>query len=133
MDPFTGHWVANLSKSRRHANHQFESATMTVEATGETMSFAYEGTNAAGKREGSRVLLHPDGLEHPLSPKAPGVTMRAERVGTHRIDTRASKDGNVLGRGSYEVSGDGKLLTATLSGIDASGSSFEQVIVFDRR
>jgi hypothetical protein len=54
-------------------------------------------------------------------------------VGTHRIDTQARKDGNLLGRGSYEVSGDATVLTATVSGVDGSGSSFEQVIVFDRR
>jgi hypothetical protein len=133
MDPFTGHWVANLSKSRRHANHQFERATMTFEVTGETVSFTYEGTNAAGKHESSGMVLHPDGLEHPVSPEAPGVMILSEWVGTHRIDTQARKDGNLLGRGSYEVSGDATVLTATVSGVDASGSSFEQVIVFDRR
>jgi hypothetical protein len=32
-------------------------------------------------------------------------------VGTHRIDTQASKGDRVLGRGSYEVSSDGSVLT----------------------
>ena len=132
MDPFTGGWVANLSKSRRHANHQFESATMNFEVTGETVSLSYAGINAAGKQESSRIVLQADGLEHPLS-EAPGVVVLSQWLGTHRIETQARKDGNVLGCGSYEVSSDGRVLTATVSGIDASGMSFEQVIDFDRQ
>jgi hypothetical protein len=38
-----------------------------------------------------------------------------------------------VGEGSYEVSPDGTTLTATVSGTDASGGRFEQVIVFDRK
>ena len=38
----------------------------------------------------------------------------------------------MVGSGSYEVSGDGMTLTATVAGTDAAGSRFEQVIVFDR-
>jgi hypothetical protein len=132
MDPFTGQWTANLSKSRRHANHQFASATMNFEVRGNVVSLAYAGVNAAGKQESSRMVLHADGLEHPLS-EVPGVVVLSQWVGTHRIDTQASKGDRVLGRGSYEVSSDGSVLTATMSGIDASGASFEQVIVFDRQ
>ena len=132
MDPFTGGWTANLSKSRRHANHQFVSATMNFEVTGDVVSLTYAGINAAGKQESNRMVLHADGLEHLLS-EAPGVVVLSQWVGTHRIETQASKGDNVLGRGSYEVSSDGSVLTATVSGIDASGASFEQVIVFDRR
>jgi len=43
------------------------------------------------------------------------------------------KDGAAIGRSSYEVSDDGRTLTATMSGIDASGKAFDQVIVFDRK
>jgi hypothetical protein len=105
---------------------------MNFEVTGETVSLSYAGINAAGKQESSRIVLHADGLEHPLS-EAPGVVVLSQWLGTHRIETQARKDGNVLGRGSYEVSSDGRVLTATVSGIDASGTSFEQVVVFDRQ
>jgi hypothetical protein len=44
----------------------------------------------------------------------------------------AKKDGKVAGQSSYEVSSDGKTLTATVKGMDAKGRPFEQVIVFDR-
>ena len=38
----------------------------------------------------------------------------------------------MIGRATYEVSEDGQMLTATVSGVDASGNVFDQVIVFDR-
>ncbi len=133
MNPFTGSWAANLEKSRRHANHQFASATMTFDVTDEAVSMAYTGVNAAGKEESSTIAFYPDGKEHPVSPQAPGVMMVSSWAGTHRLDTEARKGDATLGRGSYEVSSDGRVLTATLSGIDASGAAFEQVIVFDRQ
>lgn len=133
MNPFTGSWTANLDKSQRHANHQFASATMTFDVTDESVSMAYGGVNAAGKVESSALVFYPDGLEHPVSPQAPGVMMVCNWEGTHRLNTEARKGDAVLGRGSYEVSSDGRILTATMSGVDASGAAFEQVIVFDRQ
>jgi hypothetical protein len=38
-----------------------------------------------------------------------------------------------VGLAKYEVSADGKTLTATVKGVDASGRDFEQVIIFDRQ
>jgi hypothetical protein len=133
MNPFTGSWTANLEKSRRHANHQFASATMTFDVTDQAVSMAYSGVNAAGREESSALEFYPDGMEHPVSPQAPGVMMVCTWEGTHRLNTEARKGDVVLGRGSYEVSPDGSILTATISGIDASGATVEQVIVFDRR
>ena len=133
MNPFTGSWAANLEKSRRHENHQFASATMTFDVTDEAVSLTYSGVNAAGKEESSALDFYPDGLEHPVSPQAPGVMMVSSWEGTHRLNTEARKGDAILGRGSYTVSADGLVLTATLSGIDASGTAFEQVIVFDRQ
>jgi len=133
MNPFTGPWTANLEKSRRHANHQFASATMTFDVADEMVSMTYTGVNAAGKEESSALVFYPDGKEHPVSPQATGVMMLCNWAGTHRLDTEARKGDAILGRGSYEVSSDGRALTATLSGIDASGAAFEQVIVFDRQ
>jgi hypothetical protein len=38
----------------------------------------------------------------------------------------------VVGRATYEVAEDGWTMTATVCGLDATGNSFDQVIVFDR-
>jgi hypothetical protein len=43
MNPFVGTWIANIEKSRRHANHQFQSATLTFEVTGDGVSMTHAG------------------------------------------------------------------------------------------
>ena len=53
-------------------------------------------------------------------------------VGTDVLESEAKKDGRGVGKGTYEVSEDGRTLTATVAGTDAAGLPFEQAIVFDR-
>ena len=77
-NPFVGTWTANLEKSRRHANHQFQSATMTFEMKGESVSMTHAGINMAGKHESGTSELRPDGQEHPI-PQAPGVVVSYTR------------------------------------------------------
>ena len=130
-NPFVGTWTANLEKSRRHANHQFQSATMTFEMKGESVSMTHAGINMAGKHESGTSELRPDGQEHPI-PQAPGVVVVTRWVGSHVLETEGLKDGRSIGKGTYAVSEDGQTLTATVGGTDGAGAKFEQVIVFDR-
>ena len=85
----------------------------------------------AGKHESGTTVLHPDGQEYPIV-QAPGVVVLTKWIGTHVLESEARKDGQVVGSGSYAVSGAGTTLTATVAGTDAAGAQFEQVIVFDR-
>jgi hypothetical protein len=122
VNPFNGTWTANLSKSQRHPNHQFQSAKLCFEVSHDTVLLMHEGVNMAGQHESGKTVLHPDGKEHE-SPQAPGVIVITEWVGTHRIDSKAWKEGRNVGHGAYEVSLDGAALTATVSGIDVNGYS----------
>jgi hypothetical protein len=130
MHPLSGTWVVNIEKSRRHANHQFASATMTFAVGAGEVVLTYEGINASGKHEASTQTIHADGVEHAI-PEAPGYAALST-LGERRLESLGKKDGAVLGRGCYEVSEDGRTMTATVSGIDGAGHAFDQVIVFDR-
>ena len=132
MSAFPGTWVANLEKSHRHANHQFHSATLTFDVSGDVVSLTHAGVNMSGKHESGTTVLHADGVERPVSPQAPGVFVKTNWIGTDVLATEATKDGQSVGKATYAVSDEGKTLTATVAGIDASGKPFEQVIVFDR-
>src|SRR5580765_8287760 len=129
MHPLAGRWIANVQKSRRHANHQFESATATFTVRAGEVVMAYDGINASGKRETSAQTFRADGQEHPV-PQAPEF-VTISTLGERRLESIGRKHGALLGRGTYEVSVDGQTLTATVSGIDAAGKAFDQVIVFD--
>lgn len=132
MNPFTGTWVANIAKSRRHHNHLFESAFLRFEVNGAAISLTQGGVNMSGKQEQSTLALQADGQECAVSPQAPGVVVITSWLGPNVLETIGKRGADVLGRGTYEVSADGKTLTATVSGIDAAGGEFDQVIVFDR-
>ncbi len=132
MNPFVGHWIANLEKSRRHTNHQFQSATLTFDVTGSDVSLTHAGTNMAGKEESDTTVLHADGVERPASPHAPGVVAVTRWIGPNVLATEGLKDGRIVGKATYAVSDDARTLTATVEGIDAAGKVFDQVIVFDR-
>jgi hypothetical protein len=127
-----GTWVANIEKSKRHPNHQFQSATMRFVVAGKTVTVTHGGVNAGGEQESGTIVLNADGKEYPV-PEQPGVTMVTRWPGPRVLQTIAKKAGAQLGEQSYEVSEDGKTLTARVSGIDASGSRFQQEIVFDRK
>ena len=130
MHPLNGTWQANIEKSTRHANHQFSSASMTFTVNKEDVRFSYEGINASGKAEKSEQVLLADSLPHP-HPLAPEIVV-TNSLAARSLETSASKDGVVLGNGSYDVSEDGNTMTATVRGIDGAGKPFEQIIVFDR-
>lgn len=132
MNPFVGTWNANIAKSRRHANHQFRSATLTFEVTGDSVSMTHAGVNMSGQQESGTTVYKADGQEHPVSPQAPGVVAMTAWIGTNTLESEARRDGRSLGKGTYTVSDDGRTLTATVAGTDAAGAPFEQVIVFER-
>ena len=69
---FAGTWKADLSKSQRDPNHQFQSLTMRFDVSDEAVSFTFTGVNMAGKEESGTRKVRPDGKEYPVA-EAPGV------------------------------------------------------------
>ena len=130
MHLLIGTWIANISKSRRHENHQFASATMHFAIAGDEVRLSYEGVNASGKVEKSEQVLQADGRPH-AHPLAPDIVV-TNSLGPRGFESTATKNGAMMGHGSYDVSDDGTTMTATVNGVDGSGKAFEQVIVFDR-
>ena len=126
-----GKWKANISKSQLHANHQFKSLSMDFAVTESTVVLTFTGVNMSGQAESGSTELHPDGKDYPVA-QAPGIVQASRWIASNTLESLARKDGKVIGQGTYEVSADGKTLTARVKGIDASGASFEQVIVLDR-
>ena len=90
------------------------------------------GVNMSGEQESGTRKFRADGKEYSIA-EAPGVAEVSKWVGSNVLETLAKKEGKVVGQSTYEVSSDGKTLTAKIKGIDESGATFEQVIVFDRQ
>jgi hypothetical protein len=127
----SGKWKADIAKSQLHPNHQFKSLSMHFVISEATVRLTFNGVNMSGQEESGSTEFHPDGKDYPVA-QAPDIVQTSRWIGSNSLETVARRDGKVIGEGSYEVSADGKTLTARVKGIDASGSLFEQVIVFDR-
>jgi hypothetical protein len=130
MHTLAGTWIANVEQSRRDPNHQFSRATMHFEVAGDLVTLTYRGVNASGRHEQGRQTIQADSHEHAV-PEASGI-VTISTLDVRELKSVGLKDGTEIGRARYEVSEDGRTMTATMSGIDANGKTFEQTIVFDR-
>jgi len=126
-----GTWIANIERSKRHPNHLFKNAKLRFSITDNVVTMTYSGVNASGAEENGSTVFHPDGKEHPLA-ALQGAVEVSRWVNPQKLQTVVTQNGKVIGESTFEVSADGKTLTATIKGADASGADFEQIIVCDR-
>jgi hypothetical protein len=130
-NPLVGTWNANIEKSKRHPNHLFKSAKLRFSIANNVVTMTYSGVNMSGVEENGHTVFHPDGKEHPLE-AIQGAVEVSRWVNAQRLETVVTQNGKIIGQSTFEVSADGKTLTALLKGADASGADFEQTIVCDR-
>jgi hypothetical protein len=130
-NPLIGTWNANIEKSKRHPNHLFKSAKLRFSMSNSVLTMTYSGVNMSGVEESGNTVFHPDGKEHPRE-VMPGAIEVSRWANAQKLETVVTQNGKVIGQSTFEVSPDGKRLTATLKGTDGSGAWFEQVIVCDR-
>jgi hypothetical protein len=120
LHPFAGRWIANVARSKRHPANLFQRAIIEFAVNGNTVDIEDEFVDEAGRVERGHNTIVADGVEHP-TPN--GFVVTAAWRGTAALEFVATKNGEVVGRGEYTVSADGRNLT-----IQAS----DQVIVLDR-
>jgi hypothetical protein len=138
-DMFEGTWKANNDKSQWAPGYTPEQACLRFEATDEGYLLV-----AYGIKDGQAVAERPtsiiaDGRRRPLvdlnGRPIPGVPPGAVTFGSQpnpqTIEAGAEVDGKMLGKGTYQVSADGKTLTVTAEGMGLKGP-FKTVAVFDR-
>jgi hypothetical protein len=134
-NPFVGTWTANLSKSKRHPLNEFQSATLRFAMMGDAVTITHVGVDPSGREEHGEDTILADGKEHAAA-RDHGYVLVARWIGSHILEIVATKDGQIAGRGKYEVSPDGK--TLTVSALDASANAdgwrtdTDHVIVLDR-
>ena len=118
--PFDGRWIANVARSQRHPAQQFRSAAIDFAVDDGLVTMSHEMVDESGRPQESEMTIEADGVEH-VAPN--GYSLTATWRGQRVLDTVATKDGQVVGRGTYEVSPDGSTLTIT---------GPEQVIVLEK-
>ena len=118
--PFTGRWIADMSRSKRHPLNLAQRATIVFTVRGNSVDVSSEVVEENGKVVRGRYTFQADGVDYL---QTHGISLTAWWRDRRTLDTRATQNGKVVGRGSYTVSADGRELTVT---------SDEAVIVLDR-
>jgi hypothetical protein len=127
-NPFVGTWTINFSKSQLHPSYQIKDSTLSIAVAGADVTLTSDVVLGSGQQQKAAETFHTDGRER-SGTHTPGVVLLARWLGSHKLETRAKKDGQEIAVGTYEVSPDGKTLTARMSGTAA----LEMVVVFERK
>jgi hypothetical protein len=139
QDPFEGTWKANNDQSKWDPKYTPEQACMRFEPTstgylliaygikdGQAVAERPQTIIADGRR---RPVLDMNGRPIPGVP--PGAMAYGFRHDHHTIEGGCEVDGQMLGKGIYQVSPDGKKLTVTTEGMGLKGP-FTVMAVFDK-
>ena len=120
--PLAGQWIANVAESKRHPSNQFRWATIRFAVNGDIVEVDDESVDESGKLLRNRNVVVCDGAGHAIPN---GLILTATWRGRRVLETVATRNGQVVGRGEYVVSRDGRRLTI-------SANDGDQVIVLDR-
>ena len=108
--PLEGAWIADISRSVRHPANPFRSARMHFAVVGDRIRMKDIFVDADGKQVEGHNVIEADGVPHE-TPN--GYVLTATWRGPRVLETEATQNGAVVGRGRYEVSEDGSMLTIT--------------------
>lgn len=107
QNPLAGGWIANVAQSKRHPSNQFRSGRIHVTVRGNTVEIVDEFVDESGKAVRGRNTLEADGIERATGN---GYAITASLV-ARGLTFVATKDGALIGGGTYAVSADGRTLT----------------------
>jgi len=108
--PFDGTWSANLARSTRHPAQRFRSATLTIHVNGDRLTFTQYFVDDTGQEVGGTMTITANGQPQPFESGA-GHALVARWLTPRTLEALDTRAGEVVGRGTYEVSEDGRSLT----------------------
>jgi hypothetical protein len=129
-----GTWKLNLEKSKFNPGPAPKSNTLTYEAVGEATRVTTEGINAAGNP--TKSVFGPfllDGKPSPVTGVPAFNESTYKKVNDSTVEFTRLKDGKPVQTGTRVVSADGKTLTFSTTGVDASGQQINNVAVFEKQ
>jgi len=130
-----GTWELNLEKSTFSPGPAPRRQTLTFQEKGPQWMALVQGIDASGKPidlDTNNLMINFDGREH-QTPTADYETTAWKRVDEHKYLVTRKKAGKVVLTSTNILSADGKTMTITTIGQNASGQPVHNVRVYDRR
>jgi hypothetical protein len=132
-DSAVGTWKLNLAKSTFSPGPAPKSQTRTYAEMPQGMMLTIKTTAADGKESTGSLTFKVDGKPYPVSGNPDFDSVSVTRVDALTVNTTQTKAGAKVGTGVRSVSKDGKTLTFTSKGTNATGGKFDDVAVYDRQ
>jgi hypothetical protein len=129
-----GTWKLNLEKSKFSPGPAPMSSTLTYEAVGQAMKVTNEGMNAQGNP--TKSVFGPfsnDGKPSPVTGVPDFDESTYKQVNDTTVEYSRLKGGKPVQSGTRVLSTDGKTLTFTSTGTNASGQQINNVAVYDKQ
>ena len=132
-DPVYGTWVLNVAKSTYSPGPGPKSATRTYVAVANGYKFSSKGVDAAGKATSGDFTAHFDGKYYPMMGSANSDSIMVKRIDANHTESTQKKGNKVVIHTSRAISADGKTMTATATGTDATGKAYKNVEVYNKK
>jgi len=110
---FAGRWIPDLPHSQLNPASPIVAAKIDIAIEGDSVRIAHLSVDGGGRQEHGVYLLLPDGEERD---QGNGYRLSARWLAPRTLEFAARRNGEVVGRGSYEVSADGTRLTISGEG-----------------
>ena len=131
-----GTWKQNFAKSKvdpAPTAPQPQSITRTYEAFGDGLKFTQVTVSADGKSVTATYSAHFDGKDYPLTGNAGADSIVLKKIDARTFESTLKRSGKVVNTGTNVVSADGKTMTYTSQGTNASGQKTTATAVFEKQ
>jgi hypothetical protein len=131
-DPIVGTWKLNVAKSKFASGAELTAGSRVYTEANGLYTLNQTLTGKDGKDKSNQVQYR-NGKEEKQSTAGPADTTLAKKVDANTWDFDLKKDGKVVGNVHRVVSADGKTLTVHNTGLQLSGNTGDETLVFDRQ
>ena len=132
-DPVVGNWELNVAKSKYTPGPAVKSESRTYVVSGQEIKASSKGVGADGKPTAAQWAINYDGKDRPLTGSPDADVLSLKRIDANHAEFTQKKGGKLVATGTRVISPDGKMMTITTKGTDASGRAFTNIEVFDKR
>jgi hypothetical protein len=132
-DKLVGTWELNVAKSKFGPGRAPKSETRTYVVNGQDIKATTKGVDSAGKPTAAEFTINYDGKDRPMTGIPDADTLSLRRVDTFTTEFTQKRAGKVVMTGTRIISRDGKVMTITSKGTDATGKTINDVAVFEKR
>jgi len=132
-NPHVGTWQLNLAKSTFDPGPAPKSQTRVYEMAGDMLKSTQTNMQVDGSKSVGTYSARFDGKDYPATGSPVYDTIALTRVDANTFDASLKRSGKLVQTARNIVSADGKVMTVTVNGADATtGRKFTTVIVLEK-